>query len=149
MKKLVTFFIFLLVGGFVGWRYFFYVDFSADCYLRLQPSLLELSAGNIKQAIRILKHAAPAEYAKLCRHVDVINPNLSCGGFGGGCYYARDLGQDRQIDISTAHSNFLGLTAAIIVHETCHAIQHQQGRSLSEAECYELDNEVLKNLVVY
>ena len=100
----------------------------------------------------MLKYADPENYKELCTRVDVINPNISCGGFGGGCYHVNNFGSSetsRQIDISTPHDGFLGLTAAIIAHETCHARQAQEGRPISEDECYKLDDQTLQKVVEY
>ena len=146
LKRILKILIIILIVGAVIYRYFFYIDFSNHCNIKIKPSLTELSNSNIKEAIRVLKRAVPEEYNKLCKHVKMISPNLGCGGFGGGCYYHNDK---KEIYISTAYGGFLGLTAAIIAHETCHAIQHQEGRSLSEQECYEVDDKVLKTIVTY
>jgi len=146
LKKIVKISILILIIGFFIYRYFFYIDFSNSCYIKIKPSFTELSNSNIKEAIKILKLTSPDEYDKLCSNVKIINPNLSCGGFGGGCFYKSS---GREIDISTAHSGFLAQTAAIIIHETCHAIQYQEGRNLSEQECYEADDVILKRIVEY
>lgn len=146
LKKFLKILILFAIISFVIHHYFFYIDLSNGCFIKIKPSIFELSTNNIKKAIKILKHATPDEYLKLCTHVKTINPNPSCGGFGGGCFYTRYNGQ---IEISTSNKSFLGQTAAIIVHETCHAIQHNEKRDLNEPECYGLDNEVLKSLIAY
>lgn len=147
-RKLVKYFMYIIIFCLLIYRYFYYVDFSAGCYIKLKPSLTELSSQNIKQAIKVLKFAAPNEYQKFCSHVKKINPNLACGGFGGGCYYHDNL-EKKEIDISTANSGYLGWTAGVIAHETCHAIQQQEGRDPSEDECYGIGNEVLKMTIKY
>ncbi|MDO8259985.1 MAG: hypothetical protein Q7T50_00615, partial [Candidatus Magasanikbacteria bacterium] len=91
---------------------------------------------------------SPAEYSNLCQHVKVINPNYACGGLGGGCYYGSNL-ERKEIDISTANGGYLGQTAAVIAHETCHAKQHQEGRELNEQECYKVDDVVFKQVAEY
>lgn len=146
LKWFLKIIILIAILWLIIYKYFLYTDFSESCYIKIKPSLTELSNTNIKEAIKVLKYAVPEEYDKLCTHVDTINPNLSCGGFGGGCYYQST---EKEIDISTAHGGFLGMTAAIIAHETCHAIQHQEGRALNEQECYEIDDLVLKTIVEY
>jgi len=138
--------IFLAIVGFFVYRYFFYIDIGNKCFVKIKPSFTELSNRNIKQAILVLKNAVPKEYEKFCRNVDTIDPNISCGGFGGGCYYHNERGS---ISVSTSNNSFLGWTAAIIAHETCHVVQHNENRPFSETECYTIDNNVLKSIVKY
>ncbi len=147
-KKLLKISIFLLLLGGFAYRYFFYIDIPNKCFIKIKPSVLELSTINVKEGIKILKRVTPEEYEKLCKHVKAISPNFSCGGLGGGCYQYRNL-ENKEIDISVTRDTFLGQTAAVIAHETCHAIQHQEGRSLNEQECYEVDDQVFRAVVKY
>lgn len=146
--KLVKFIIFIAIFCLFIYRYFYYIDFSERCYIKLKPSLTELSSQNIKQAIKVLKYAVPGEYQKFCSHVKKINPNIACAGFNGGCYYQYNL-EKKEIDVSTANSSNLGWTASVIAHETCHAIQHQEGRELSEDECYRKSSEILRATIKF
>jgi len=107
------------------------------------PSLLEFNNLSIKRAINVLKYASPQDYQDLCEHVKVIDPNLACGGFEGGCYY---LNNRQAISINTSNRS-LSWTAAIIGHEVCHAIQHKEGRDLNEPECYRKTDEILRKIV--
>ncbi|MDP3900627.1 MAG: hypothetical protein Q8Q23_06145 [bacterium] len=147
-KRLIKIFLFLAIAGFVGYRYFYYVDRDSNCFIKIKPSYLEFSASNIKEGIKILKYAVPEEYEKLCIYVDTINPNISCGGFQGGCYsfYNDNV---KEIDISTANHDFLSSTASVIAHETCHAIQFQTyGREgIDEKECYAVGNKVMTAVI--
>lgn len=147
-KKLLKIFITFLIFGSLFYRYFLYIDFKNDCYIKLKPSFLELSSTNIKQGIKILKLVSPDEYTYFCQHVKVINPNYACGGLGGGCYYSNNL-EKKEIDISTANGGYLGQTAAVIAHEACHAQQHQEGRDLNEQECYLVDDKVFRQIAEY
>ena len=148
LKDLMKIFILALIIAAVIYRYFFYYDLSTGCLIKLKPSIIELSSANIKESIKILKIAVPDEYEKLCAHVDLINPNFSCGGTGGGCYVPGQTPQ-KEIDISTTNDGFLGWTAAVIAHEPCHAVQHEEGRPFNETECYGIGNYVLYSAVVY
>jgi len=148
MKKIIKIIIIVLIVGAIFFRYFYYLDFKNQCYIKIKPSFLEFSSQNIKQAIRVLKYAAPEEYGKFCGHIKSINPNFACGGFNGGCYYGENI-EKKEIDVSTANSGYLGWTAAVIAHETCHAIQAQEKREMSEAECYQIGNEVLKKVISF
>lgn len=148
LKKHLKLFILLILFGLFIYRYFFYIDIPNKCYIRLKPSIFELSSINIKEGIKILKKVSPEEYTKLCQHVRIINPNYSCGGLGGGCYYLRNL-EKKEIDISTANGGYLGQTTAVIAHETCHAIQNQEKRELNEQECYKIDDKVFKQIAEY
>lgn len=145
-----TFLVLILIGAAAGliYHYLLYLDFKNHCYIFIKPSLLEFSSRNVQEAVNVLKYAVPNEYQKLCQYVDTINPNISCGGFQGGCYSAYQSNPG-EIDIGTAHEQFLGWTAAVIAHETCHAQQFQQGQSFSEQECYEIDDHVLKTIVQF
>ena len=106
---------------------------------------MEFSNSNIKKAILVLKNASPEDYQNLCRYVDTIDPNLSCGGFEGGCYYGI---RSKTIDVSTSRTS-LSWTAAVIGHETCHAMQAKEGRPLDETECYKVDSRILKTIVEF
>ncbi|MFH0892131.1 MAG: hypothetical protein V1867_05115 [Candidatus Falkowbacteria bacterium] len=148
LKKSIKIFFLLLLTGALIYKFFFYYDPGNKCLIRLKPSLTEWSNGNIKEGIKVLKHAVPDEYKKLCAYVDKINPNYSCGGLGGGCYISGKA-PTREIDISTVYDGFLGWTAAVIAHETCHAVQHEEGRPFNETECYGIGDYVLNSTVVY
>jgi hypothetical protein len=103
----------------------------------------------VKRALETLRHGSPGDYKKVCEHVATINPNPSCGGFGGGCFWHGEHQRGRSsIDVSTEHG--LIWTVGIIVHETCHAIQYHQGRPPNwdlETECYREDDRILRTLV--
>lgn len=146
MRKFIKIFIIIFISGAIFYRYFYYVDFTDNCYIKIKPSFTEFSSQNIKQAIKVLKYAAPEEYKKFCGRVKMINPNFACGGFNGGCYYPENLGK-KEIDVSTANGAYLGWTAAVIAHETCHAAQAQEKRAISEDECYGIGNKVLKKVI--
>lgn len=146
MRRFIKVTIIVFIISAIFYRYFYYIDFANSCYITIKPSIMEFSSQNIKQAIEVLKYAVPEEYAKFCGHVKAINPNFACGGFNGGCYYAENLAS-KEIDVSTANSSYLGWTAAVIAHETCHAIQAQEKRAISEDECYKIGNKVLKKVI--
>jgi len=146
LRKIIKIFILILIVGFFIYKYFLYFDFSNSCYITIKPSFTELSNSNIKQAIKVLKLTSPDEYDKLCSNVKTINPNIACGGFGGGCFYHS---YEKEISVSTSNNSYLGWTAAIIVHETCHVVQNKEGRAMSELECNTLGNNVLGKIVQY
>jgi hypothetical protein len=148
MKKIIKILIILVILASLYYRYFLYIDYSHDCHIKLKHSLLELSARNIKEALKVLKRTDTEEYNKLCTNIKIINPNFACGGFGGGCYYTGPRTQG-EIYVSTARDSNLAWTAAVIAHETCHAIQYNENRELSEDECHKIGDKVLKNLVIY
>lgn len=141
-KKFLT--IFLLVILFFGFIYksFFYVDIKNECFVKIIPSLsLELSNGNIKRSIRILKYGSSSDYQNFCKYVDTIDANVDCGGWEGGCFRG-----GKKIAVSTSQST-VAWTAGVIVHETCHAIQGYEGRGLDEDECYAADDRLLRTIV--
>ncbi len=126
-------------------NYFFYWDISGNCFITVRPSLLEFSNLSIKEALKVLKFASPSDYQLVCANVSTINPNISCGGHEGGCFYKQ---RPRTIDISTTNRS-LAWTSTIIVHETCHAIQYKQGRPMGEKECDEMMTDALSRIVEY
>ena len=130
-------------------RYLAYADVGSGCYIFIRLSFVGDSNTTIKRALETLKHGSPDDYRKVCTHVATINPNPSCGGFGGGCFwYNKDNRTRGTIDVST--ENGLISTVGIIVHETCHAIQFQEGRPAGhdlETECYREDDRILRALV--
>ena len=147
LGKLVKISAFLIIGFFLIRRHFYYTDGEYDCSIQLLPSLtLEFSNANTKKAIRLLKYASLKDYKTICANVSRINLNVSCGGFGGGCYFDFLTKNPGSIDISTSRSD-LAWTAAIIVHETCHLLQYQSGRKLGEEECYKEDHRVIQKIV--
>ena len=89
-------------------------------------------------------------YKKVCKNVSTIEPFIGCGGFGGGCYYTKkDAPQSSsgsEIVVSTSKDDLV-TTAAVILHEAFHAIQNREGRPLNEAECYKMDDELLRKMV--
>jgi hypothetical protein len=145
MKKLSTFLIILLVFSGIYLKFFLYLDFSRSCYIKVHPSIIEFSNISMKNALKVLKHASPEDYIDVCENIKTIDPNISCGGFGGGCFYEDEPGT---IDISTTYGS-LAITAAVIVHETCHAIQSQEDRSLNEQECEIKMADTLSRIVEY
>lgn len=90
----------------------------------------------MKDGLRYLKKEFPEEYTKVCENVENINPNVGCGGFGGGCFYHNE---PKTITISTPYGNHIN-AAKVIIHETCHVIQLKEGRPGNEDECYEKDS---------
>jgi hypothetical protein len=130
-------------------RYFVWVDVGARCVIGIRPSLVGYDNSTVKRALETLRHGSPEDYRKVCVHVGTINPNPSCGGFGGGCFWHGQKARGRaSIDVSTEHG--LIWTVAIVVHETCHAIQSHEGRPPGfdyEDECYKEDNRIMKALV--
>jgi hypothetical protein len=147
MKKIIVLSSIALIGLLTIYKLFFYIDPPAGCFITFVPSMsLEFNTGNIKQGIRILKQADPEEYRNLCRNVRTINANISCGGWQGGCYSTL---KRKTIYLATSHNDFLGWTAAVIAHETCHAMQHAENRDLSEVECYQVGYDVLRQIIRY
>jgi hypothetical protein len=97
----------------------------------------------MKRALGVLQRAMPEEYAKVCTHVAAINPNPVCGSLGYGCFQASPANRGRAtIDIGTETGSLI-MTAAVIVHETCHAIQFHEHRDLIEEECQAADERVV------
>lgn len=149
-KFLIKIIIFVLLALWLIYHWFFYIDISNSCFVFLKPSVVfEFNAGNIKEGIFVLKNAVPDEYKKFCTYVNVVNANVSCGGFTGGCYWGGSGGNKKEIYIGAARDQFIGLTAGVIAHETCHAMQFSRKREMSEPECYETMNNVLKAIVQF
>ena len=129
-----------------AYRSFLYIDIAHGCYVKILPSLTEWSAPKtIKSALKILERTVPDEYERTCTRVRTINPNVSCGSFEGGCFI-NSKSTARSIDISTSQRS-LAWTAAVIVHETCHAWQAYEDRPFSEFECNTNGDRVLNTIV--
>ncbi|HEU4371075.1 MAG TPA: hypothetical protein VFV05_22880 [Methylomirabilota bacterium] len=132
-------------------RYFVWIDLGARCVIGIRPSLVGYDNTTVKRALETLRHGSPEDYRKVCAHVATINPNPSCGGFGGGCFWHAEGNRGRaSIDVSTEHG--LIWTLAILVHETCHAVQYHEGRPPRfdlEQECYAEDDRILRALVQF
>lgn len=143
MKKILKISIPLLILLIFLVNSFFYADYRGDCYIRIVPSFLPSNL-NTKRIIKVLKYGSPDDYRLLCKHVNVINKNPSCGGFDGGCYVPTKA---KTIYIGNDQGN-LALSAALIVHETCHAIQGQTNKQYSEQECYTKGAEFLETIVI-
>lgn len=124
---------------------FFYIDAKSGCFIKILPSWLEFSNGNIQRAIKTLKHASPEDYSDLCVNVETIDPSVSCGGWEGGCYHSSKA---RRIYVSTSQRS-LAWTVGVLVHETCHAIQHRESRGFDEQECYKADDRILREIIEF
>lgn len=132
-----------IAGGWFYMNTFRYVDRANGCNITIHPGFMELNNQNIVQALTTLKLGSPIDYLQVCAHVKDIYPAMSCGGLQGGCYY----GHQGEIYLSTTNQEFIGITAMIIVHETCHDTQMREGRPMSEDECYEQGDRTLRRLV--
>jgi hypothetical protein len=139
------------VLALVAVRYFVWIDLGARCVIGLRPSLVGYDNTTVKRALDTLRHGSPEDYRRVCAHVGTINPNPSCGGFGGGCFWHGQGKRGRaSIDVSTEHG--LIWTVAILVHETCHARQFHEGRPPQfdlEQECYAENDRILRALVQF
>ena len=135
----------------VALRYFVWMDLGARCVIGIRPSLVGYDNSTVKRALETLRHGSPEDYRQVCTHVATINPNPSCGGFGGGCFWHSEGNRGRaSIDVSTEHG--LIWTIAILVHETCHASQFHEGRPPKfdlEQECYAEDDRIMRGLVQF
>lgn len=145
MKRVFKIFIAIVIFFYLLYRLFFYVDIFTPCFITIAPSWFEFSNLSMKRALKVLKVASSDDYHKICQNIKRIDPNISCGGFGGGCFYTDN---PETIDISTTNRS-LAYTAAIIVHETCHAMQNNERRALNETECNEMMSKTLKNIIEY
>jgi len=146
LQKLAKTTLILVIFAILFIRPFFYFDFKHGCKITIYPSLTEYSAPKIvKRALRILKKVSPPDYQDVCDRVSVINPNISCAGFGGGCFINTPT-LSRTIDISTSQRS-LAWTVGVIVHETCHAKQGYEKRSFDENECYLEDDRIINDIV--
>lgn len=140
-KKLITLLICFCFLGMILYKYFFYFDIKNGCFIKILPSF---QGGNtkIKKSINVLKNASFEDYNNLCKHVQTIDPNL----LGGGLYW--DKLNSKTILVNASGYN-LQIVAAIIVHETCHAMQHQQNKALNEGECYSKDDKFIKEITSF
>ena len=85
-------------------RYFVWVDVGGRCVIGIRPSLVGYDNSTVKRALETLRNGSPEDYRKVCVHVGSINPNPSCGGFGGGCFWHGQNARGRaSIDVSTEH----------------------------------------------
>jgi hypothetical protein len=150
-RRLVVVGVVVAVVAVIALRYFVWLDLGGRCVIGLRPSLVGYDNTTVKQALATLQRGSPEDYRKVCAHVAWINPNPSCGGFGGGCFWHHEGNRGRaSVDISTEDG--LIWTIALLVHETCHAIQYHEGRPPQfdlERECYGEDDRILRTLVQF
>jgi hypothetical protein len=135
VKQIVKIFIGLLVLIWLFFYFFIYFDFENKCYVKITPSIFEFSNTTIKRGIKYLKNNYKPQYEDFCKYVKTIEPNIGCGGYGGGCFYGSSPGV---VYISTTYGKVKN-AAKVIIHETCHAKQFAEKRPMSEAECYGKD----------
>ena len=143
MNQLIKSLLIILFAMFLLYYWFLYIDIQEKCVFYLVPTF-QPSNLSTKETINFLKSSSPNEYEKLCTHVSVINKNPACGGFDGGCY---EPNKKRTIFVGNDQNN-IALAAAILVHETCHAIQGQKGLPLSEGECYRAGSSYLNEITL-
>ena len=132
-------FIFTFFILFIFFRNFLYLDIPNKCYIVVYPSWFELSNSTIKKGISVIKTVSPENYQNLCQRVKAINPNLSCGGFEGGCF---EPGTPKTIYVN-ATKNLIWVVD-VIAHEACHALQFYENRPFDENECNAVGVEVMK-----
>ncbi len=143
MKKLKLLLLFLLIALFLVYKFFYY-DSDFGCKITIIPTFLP-SNTNTKSVLKMIKYGAPDDYMRICQYVSIINKNPSCGGFDGGCFQSS---KPRTIYIGNDQSN-IAMSGAIIVHETCHAIQAAERRAMTERECYAAGNTYLNTVTKY
>ena len=145
MKFLRIILVLVIVGPILYWlsTFFFYADFKNACFIKIIPSFGP-SNWNTKEVLNILRYGSPENYALFCANIDTIDKNPSCGGFDGGCYEVRN---SKTVFIGNDQNN-IALTAAVFVHETCHAIQSHEGRPIDQTECYEKGSKFLENIII-
>ncbi len=122
---------------------FFFWDISSGCFIKILPSL-NLSNSKIREALTVLKNASPDNLKEVCKRVSTIDPNVSCGGFEGGCFEKIS----KRISVDTS-SYSIATVAQVIVHEACHVRQGDEKRPFSEPECHQAGYQVLNDLVMY
>lgn len=123
---------------------FFYIDYQQNCLIRIMPSLTP-SNWNSKDLIRLIKATSPEHYSFMCQNISIINKNPTCGGVDGGCYR-----EDNRSTIYIGNDqNNISLTAAIVVHELCHARQHKENSEMREDECYREGWDYLESILIY
>jgi hypothetical protein len=127
-----------------------YDDFSNNCHINIQFSLINWNNLEIKRAIKFIKHKQPADYQKVCRYVDNIELYLPCDFSYGGCFRDSKPGSIGIYSMKRDENNDPSYTAAIIVHETCHAIQRAENRTSGdrETECYNEHERFLREIGV-
>jgi hypothetical protein len=125
---------------------FYYIDFSKGCYIFISPSLnFEFSNAGVKRALTIIRKISPDNYEKVCQRVSIINTNISCGGWEGGCFQPNET---RTIYVSAPARNVTWV-AEVIAHETCHTIQQLEHRIFDEQECHKVGLKVMQEATVY
>ena len=133
-KALVFFILPLVIANF--W-FFWFDDFANGCHIKISPSITEWNNVDIKKAILLMKEKSPKDYQTTCDNVRKIQPELACGGMGGGCFHSNT---PDEITVSTSFrpkENHAETTVAIMVHEVCHLLQNKENRGIEEGECYE------------
>lgn len=141
VKRVLWIIVPLIILNFWLYRY---DDFTNGCHIKIGLSLIEWNNLELKSALKSLREKSPGDYQKVCTYVTKISPDLPCGGSGGGCFRHDN---PKQIEVSTMnHRGNSAITAAMIVHETCHSIQHEEKRALDEKECYHEMNRMFQEL---
>ncbi|MFC1722407.1 hypothetical protein ACFL0C_02020 [Patescibacteria group bacterium] len=144
MKKFVLITSLLILFLYFLYSNYYHYDPENNCSIKIIPSFMP-SNFNTKNIIKLIKYSSPDSYKQLCQHVTTINKNPSCGGFDGGCY---EYNKPNTIYIGNDQGN-IALAAALVMHETCHAMQGQDKRPFSEQECYKMGNTFLKDVTMY
>ena len=124
-----------------------YDDFINGCHIKIQYSLLDLNNLEIKNALNFIRNKSPKDYAKVCQYVDNIELYLPCASSNAGCFWDSDPKQIGVYTLKRDNHDDPSLTAAVIYHETCHAIQRAENRIAGdrETECYRESYHFLKD----
>lgn len=124
----------------------FYIDLAEGCYIVVTPSLhLEFSNAGIKRAIKIIKNTSLGNYQNICERVNLIDTNIACGGFEGGCF---EENKPRTIYV-TAPARNITWVAEVLAHEACHARQLYERRPRGEQECHQVGLKVMQDATIY
>lgn len=134
----------LILLGFFAYSKFYYFDPEYGCSITIIPTFLP-SNYDTKEILRMIKKGSPDDYLRICKYIKFINKNPSCGGFDGGCFQTSKPGM---IYIGNDQGN-IAYAAAIVVHETCHAIQGAEHKRLGERECYTQGYEYLQTVTQF
>lgn len=144
MKKIILPILILGGLGYFIFNQFFYIDPQYGCRITVIPSFAP-SNNKTKEVLTTIKYGSPTHYKLVCEYVTFIDKNPTCGGFDGGCFHPN---KPTTIHIGNDQGN-LALAAALVVHETCHAIQGHEKRIFSEPECYKMGAEFLETVTKF
>lgn len=158
MIKYLPILLFVIIFMAIFRDYLFYIpiyfDIPNKCYIEIKSDeLLTPDIKKIKKSISLLKNEFPDIYQDLCNNINRIRSYQLISAIGLYKHDDEKVRQGEKVEIyvspeSSCAKNYMdvNVTAKVIAHEVCHAVDHKLGQPTSEEKCGAVGDKVLEKL---